>query len=80
MCYLFIVFDELKQMFYSLSLRDIFLYADLLLVERHLARTSTNIAIVGISHFARTIYYTAHDAYLQTLEVLGGSLMLAMVC
>ena len=64
MCYLFIVFDELKQMFYSLSLRDVFLYADLLLVERHFARTSTNIAIIGISHFARPVNNTSHDSYL----------------
>ena len=53
----------------SLSLRYALLDTFLPLVEINLARRSTYIAIVRISHFAWTINDTAHDTDLESLEV-----------
>ena len=70
----FIRVDEGKQMLYCHFLWDILLYANLLAVETNLIRTGTYIAIVGICHFSRPIYNTAHDTNLQALQMLGGFL------
>ena len=61
-------------MLYCHFLRNVLLYANLLAIEAYLVRTGAHIAIVGIRHFARTIHNAAHDANLQTLQVLGGFL------
>ena len=53
----------------GLSLRYALLDTFLSLVEIDLARRSTYVAIVSISHFARTIDDTAHDTDLEPLEV-----------
>ena len=53
----------------GLSLRYALLDTLLSFVEIDLARRSTYIAVVCISHFARTIDYTAHDTDLEPLEV-----------
>ena len=53
----------------GLSLRYALLDTFLSLVEIDLARCSTYIAVVRISHFARTIDDTAHDTDLEPLEV-----------
>ena len=61
--------DEVDEMLNGLSLRYALLDTFLSLVEIDLARRSTDIAIVRISHFARTIDDTAHDTDLEPLEV-----------
>ena len=61
--------DEVDEMLDGLSLRYTLLDTLLSLVEIDLARCSTYIAIVRISHFARTINDTAHDTDLEPLEV-----------
>ena len=52
-------------------LRNILFYANLLAVEAYSVRTGTYVAVIGIRHFAWTIHDTAHDTYLQPLEMLG---------
>ena len=61
--------DEVDEMLDSLSLRYALLDTFLPLVEINLARRSTYIAIVRISHFAWAIDDTAHDTDLESLEV-----------
>ena len=61
----------------GLSLRDIFLNTLFGTIERYLATTGTDIAIVGIGHFARTIDDTPHNANLQTYQIFGGSFNLS---
>ena len=61
--------DEVDEMLDGLSLRYALLDTFLSLVEIDLARRSTYISVVRISHFARTIDDTAHDTDLEPLEV-----------
>ena len=61
--------DEVDEMLDSLSLRYALLDTLLSLVEIDLARRSTYIAVVCISHFAWAIDDTAHDTDLEPLEV-----------
>ena len=63
--------DEGEQMLYCHLLGNILFYANLLAVETYSVRTGTYVAVIGIRHFAWTIHDTAHDTYLQTLEMLG---------
>jgi hypothetical protein len=63
--------DEGEQMLYCHLLRNILFYANLLAVEAYSVRTGTYVAVIGIRHFAWTIHDTAHDTYLQPLEMLG---------
>ena len=58
-------------MLYCHLLRNILFYANLLAVEAYSVRTGTYVAVIGIRHFAWPIHDTAHDTYLQTLEMLG---------
>ena len=58
-------------MLYCHLLRNILFYANLLAVEAYSVRTGTYVAVIGIRHFAWTIHDTAHDTYLQTLEMLS---------
>ena len=72
--FLSVFLDEAQQMLHSLALGDGLLHTHLLLVERNLARSGAHISVVGIGHFARSVDYTTHDAYLQALHVGRSSL------
>ena len=65
---------QFQQAVDSLSLVDILFNKLLSLIERYLATTGTDITIVGISHFARTIDNTTHNTDFQAYQILGGSL------
>ena len=69
-----ILLYKLEQAFYRLFLGNVLLYALLCLVEGYLATGGTNVAIVGICHFARAVDDTPHDGYLQAFEMSRGGL------
>ena len=65
--------NQLEELFNCLFLRNVLFHADLLLVERNLPASSSDITIIGICHLTRTIDNTAHNADFQADQILGGS-------
>ena len=55
-----ILFDQLQQALYGISLRDILLDADLAAIEAYLLGPCTNVAVICIGHFAGSVDNTAH--------------------
>ena len=64
------VTNEAEKVVDGLSFGDAMLDTFLLVIERYLARTGTDITVVGISHLTGTIDDTSHNSDLQTLHVL----------
>ena len=54
---------------YCLLLRDVALDALFSFVQTYLPGCRAHIAVVGVCHFARSVYDAAHDAYFQVGEV-----------
>ena len=66
--------NQLKEFFDSFFLRDILLNTDFGFVKGNLTATCTDVTIVSVSHFTRTIHNTTHDADFQPYEIFCGSL------
>ena len=66
--------DQFEKFLDGFFLGDILLDTFLRLVERDLTTTSSYITVIGIGHLARTVHDAAHDAYLQSHEILRGCL------
>ena len=51
--------------------RNVLLDTFFLLVQADFAASGTDIAIVSICHFTRTVYDTSHDTDLETFQMRG---------
>ena len=62
--------DDVDEFVDRLGRRDIALDDVLAAVQGDAVRAGTNVAIVSIGHFAGTVHDAAHDADLDTLQVV----------
>ena len=60
-----IIFNKLNESLHRFRLWNIFLNALFLFVERHLSMLCTDIAVIGIRHFSRTVYNATHHTNFQ---------------
>ncbi len=61
-------------MFHGFVSGNILFHALLTLVQAHASCPGTHVTVVGVSHLAGTVDYTAHDPYFQSLEMRSRSL------
>ena len=64
--------DEVYEAIDGLGLGDVEFYGCLADIEVDLARGATDIAEVGVGHFAGAVYDAAHDGDFHAFEVAGG--------
>ena len=62
-------FDKFNKFIYRFIFSDIALHTFFFLVKTHFSTTCTHISVIGVSHFARTIYNTAHDTNFKSFQV-----------
>lgn len=76
-CQLFtlaVAFNQCKEFFDGLFGRYVLFNTHLAAIQAHFAAGCAHIAVVGIGHFAGSIYNATHDADFQSGEVSGCSL------
>src|SRR6185312_15579667 len=66
-----ILANDTNELIQRICRSNIFLHSLSTTIKRHLIRSRTNITIIGISHFARAIYDTTHNADLQAFQMTG---------
>ena len=78
MGYLLLVLFCLVSSYQSKQMLDCFLLwyvmfnTHLFTVEAHLLRSSTNVSVVRISHFSRSINDSSHDTYFKSFHAFSG--------